>query len=109
MGDIRLRLKNSTGKIVTVTLFNVRYVPTFIGNLFSIPTAMSNGAEIRFRNNKMEVEKEDAIFEFLPTNTDNCGSLFSIDAERKISDCEVAFMAKKQDENNYYITNQEKD
>ena len=95
MGDICLKLKNSTGKIVTVTLFNVRYVPTFIENLFSISTAMSNGTEIRFRNNKMEVEKEDAIFEFLPTNTGNCGFLFSIDAERKIDNCEMAFMAKK--------------
>ena len=104
MGDIQLNLKNSTGKTVTVTLFNVRHVSTVIGNLVCISTAMSNGAEIRFRNKKMEVQKEDVIFEFLATNTDNCGSLFSIDAERKISDCEVAFMAKKQDENNYYIT-----
>ena len=36
MGDIRVKLKHSTGKTVTVTLFNVRYVPTFIGNLFNI-------------------------------------------------------------------------
>ena len=106
MGDIGLKLKNSTGKTVTVTLFNVRYVPTFIGNLFSISTAMSNGAEIRFRNKKMEVKKEDAMFEFLPTNMDNCGFLFSIDAEREIGYCEKGFMAKKQNEIN--ITNQEK-
>ena len=58
MGDVNLKLKNSTGTTVTVTLSNVRYVPTFIGNLFSIPTAMSNGAEIRFINNKMEVRKK---------------------------------------------------
>ena len=52
MSDIQLKLKNSTGKTVIFTLFNVRYVPTFIGILFNISTAMSNGAEIRFRNNK---------------------------------------------------------
>ena len=45
MGDIQLKLKNSTGKDVTVTLYNVRYVLSFIVNLFSISTAMSNGAE----------------------------------------------------------------
>ena len=95
MGDINLKLKNSTGTTVTVTLSNVRYVPTFIGNLFSIPTAMSNGAEIRFINNKMEVKKKDDVFEFLPENADNCGSLFCINSERKIVDRETAFMAKK--------------
>ena len=47
MGDIQLKLKNSTGKEVTVTLYNVRYVQSFIGNLFSISRAMSNGAEIQ--------------------------------------------------------------
>ena len=46
MGDIQLKLKNSTGKEVTVTLYNVRYVPSFIGNLFNISTAMFNGVEI---------------------------------------------------------------
>ena len=106
MGDIQLKLKKITGKTMTVTLFNVRYVPTFIGNLFSISTTMSNGAEIRFRNKKMEVQKEDVIFEFLPTNTDNCGFLFSIDAERKNGNYEKAFMAKKVNENN--IINQNK-
>ena len=73
MGDILLKLKNSTGKDVTVTLYNVRYVPSFIGNLFSISTAMSIGAEICFRNKKMEVQKGD------------CGFLFSIDGERERS------------------------
>ena len=62
MGDIQLKLKNSIGKMVTVTLYNVRYVPTFIGNLFSISTAMSNGAEIRFRNKKMESTKRRRYF-----------------------------------------------
>ena len=76
------------------TLSNVRYVPTFIGNLFSISTAMSNGAEIRFINNKMEVRKKDVMFEFLPANKDNCGSLFCINAKRKIANRETAFMAK---------------
>ena len=69
MGDINLKLKNSAGTTVTVN------VPTFIGNLFSIPTAMSNGAEIRFVNNKMEVKKKNDMFEFLPSNTDSYGSL----------------------------------
>ena len=100
MGDIQLKLKNSTGKEVTVTLYNVRYVPSFIGNLFSISTAMSNGANIWFRDKKMEVQKEDAIFEFLPTNMDNSGFLFSIDGVRKISKYEKAFMAQKLDEKN---------
>ena len=45
----------------------------------------------------MEVQKEDAVFEFLPSNTDNCGFLFSIDVERKISRCGKAFMAQKLD------------
>ena len=83
MGDINLKLKNSAGTTVTVTLYNVRYVPTFIGNLFSIPTAMSNGAEIRFVNNKMEVKKKNDMFEFLPSNIESYGSLFSIRAERE--------------------------
>ena len=69
---------------------------------------MSNGAEIRFRIKKIEVQKEDAIFEFLPTNTDNCGFLFSIDAERKISNCEKAFMAKKFDRNDIVDENRNK-
>ena len=93
---------------MTVTLYNVRYVPSFIGNLFSKSTAMSNGAEIRFKNNKMEVQKEDAIFEFLPTNTDNCGFLFSIDGERKISKCEKAFKAQKLDTKNIEEVNKNK-
>ena len=49
-----------------------------IGNLFSIPTAMSNGAEIRFVNNKMEVRKKNDMFEFLPSNTNSYGSLLEI-------------------------------
>ena len=108
MGDIQLKLKHSTGKEVTVTLYNVRYVPSFIGNLFSISTAMSNGAKIRFRDKKMEVQKEDAIFEFLPTNMDNCASIFRIDAERKIGNCEKAFMAKKFNENKVIDQNKNK-
>ena len=81
---------------MTITLSNVRYIPTFIGNLFSIPTAMSNGAEIRFIDNKMEVRKKDVMFEFLPANTDNCGFLFCINAKRKIVNRETASMAKTQ-------------
>ena len=57
-GDILLKLKDSTGKNKTVTLYNVRYVPSFVGNLFSISTAMTNGAEIRFKDKKMEVQKK---------------------------------------------------
>ena len=83
MGDINLKLKNSVGTVITVTLYNVRYVPSFIGNLFSISTAMANGAEIRFVNNKMEVQKNNDMFEFLPSNNPSYGSLFSIRAERK--------------------------
>ena len=94
MGDINLKIKNSTGTTLMVTLSYVRYVPTFIGNLFSIPTAMSNGAEIRFINNKMEVRKKDVMFEFIPENPDNCGSLFCINAKRKIVNRETAFMTK---------------
>ena len=95
MGDILLKLKDSTEKDIVVTLHNVRYVPSFIGNLFSISTAMSNGAEIHFRNKKMEVQKKDATFEFLATNLDNCGFLFSIDGERKIDKCEQALVAQR--------------
>ena len=57
MGDIPLVLKNATGKEVTLTLLNVRYVPTFIGNLFSISTAISNGAEVNFKNKKWKYKK----------------------------------------------------
>ena len=69
----RLEIYYSTGKDIIVTLHNIRYVPSFIGNLISISTAMSNGPEIQFRNKKMEVQKRDAVFEFLLTNSDNCG------------------------------------
>ena len=69
---------------------------------------MSNGAEIRFINNKMEVRKKDVMFEFLPANTDNCGSLFCIDAKRKIVNRETAFMAKKQTECNSDTIKQDK-
>ena len=84
MGDILLKFNDSTRKDRVVTLHNVRYVPFFIGNLFSISTAMSNGAEICFRNKKMEVQKRDSVFKFLLTNSDICGFLFSIDGERRI-------------------------
>ena len=67
LGDVNLKLKNSVGTVMTITLYNIRYVPSFIGNLFSIPTAMANGAEIRFINNKMEVQKNNDVFEFLPS------------------------------------------
>ena len=56
---------------------------------------MSNGAEIRFVNNKMEVKKKNDMFEFLPSNTDNYGSLFSIRAIRKTINNESAYMARK--------------
>ena len=55
MGDIHLKLKDSTGSNKVFNLSNFRYVPSFVGNLFSISTAMTNGAEIRFKNKKMEV------------------------------------------------------
>ena len=93
---------------VMVTLSNVIYVQTFIGNLFSIPTAMSNGAWIRFVNNKIEVRKKDDVFKFLPANADNCGSLFSISAKRRIVNTETAFMAKKQTRCNGDTTSQDK-
>ena len=83
------------GTVITITLYNVRYVPSFIGNLFSIPTAMANGAEIRFVNNKMEVQKNNDMFEFLPSNNTSYGSLFSIRAERKNVNNEWAYMARK--------------
>ena len=82
MGDTLLKLKGSTGKDKIVTLYNV---PSFIGNLFGISTATTNGAEIRFKNKNMEVQKRDVVFEFLLTNSDNCGFLFSIDGQRTIS------------------------
>ena len=69
---------------------------------------MSNGAEIRFINNKMEVRKKDDVFEFLPANADNCGSLFSISFERRIVNTETAFMARKQTRRNGDTTSQDK-
>ena len=56
---------------------------------------MSNGAEIRFVNNKMEVKKNNDMFEFLPSNKESYGSLFSIRAERKIVNNGWAYMARK--------------
>ena len=56
---------------------------------------MSNGAEIRFVNNKMEVQKNNDMFEFLPSNTASYGSLFSIRAERKNVNNGWAYMARK--------------
>ena len=41
------------------------------------------------------IKKKDVIFEFLTTNTDNCGSLFCINAKRKIINKELAYMARK--------------
>ena len=95
MGDILLKLKDSTGKNKIVTLHNVRCVPSFLGNLFSISTAMTNGAEIRFKNKKMEVQKGDTVFDFLLTNSNNCGFLFSIDGQRAICKSEKALVAQK--------------
>ena len=48
------------------------------------------------------------MFEFLPANMDNCGSLFCINAKRKIVNRETAFMAKKQTECNSDTINQDK-
>ena len=56
---------------------------------------MSNGAEIRFVNNKMEVKKNNDMFEFLPSNKESYGSLFSIKAERKNVNNGWAYMARK--------------
>ena len=56
---------------------------------------MSNGAEIRFVNNKMEVRKKNNIFEFLPSNKESYGSLFSIRVKRKIVNNEWAYMARR--------------
>ena len=43
----------------------------------------------------MEVKKKNDMFEFLPSNTDSYGSLFSIRAERKIINNGLAYMARK--------------
>ena len=58
MGDILLKLKDSTGKKKIVILYNVRYVPCFVGNLFCISTAMTNGAGIRLKDKKWKFKKE---------------------------------------------------
>ena len=57
---------------------------------------MANG-EIRFVNNKMEDQKNNDMFEFLPSNNTSYGSLFSIKAKRKIINKESAYMARKND------------
>ena len=48
------------------------------------------------------------MFEFLPANTDNCGSLFSISAKRRIVNTETAFMPRKQTRRNDDTTSQDK-
>ena len=56
----------------------------------------------------MKVRKKDFMFKFLPANVDNCGSLFSISAERRIVNTETAFMARKQTRRNSDTTSQDK-
>ena len=56
---------------------------------------MTNGAEIRFKDKKMEIQKGDAVFKFLPMNLDDCGFLFSIDGQRTICKSEIALVAHK--------------
>ena len=48
------------------------------------------------------------MFEFLPANMDNCGSLFCINAKRKIVNRETTFMAKKQTGCKNNVINQDK-
>ena len=43
----------------------------------------------------MEVRKDDAVFKFLPTNSDNCGFLFCLEGTRRMNEKEKAFMALK--------------
>ena len=43
----------------------------------------------------MEVRKDDAVFKFLPTNSDNCGFLFCLEGTRRMNEKEKAFMAQK--------------
>ena len=43
----------------------------------------------------MEVRKEDAVFEFLPTNTNNSGFLFCLEGTRRMNESQKAFMAQK--------------
>ena len=64
MGDLQLKLKDSLRENKIITLLDVRYIPSFVGNLFSISTAMTKGAEIRFKNKQIKVQKGDATFEF---------------------------------------------
>ena len=82
MDDLQVKLKDSTGNYKIVTVSNVMYVPSFVGNLFSISTARTKGAKIRFKDRSMQVQKGETVFELLPTNTNSCGFLFSIEAER---------------------------
>ena len=67
---------------------------------FSISNAMTNGAEMRCKNKKMEMRKRDVVFVFLLTNSDNCGFLFSIDGQRTISKSEKALVVQKHDMHN---------
>ena len=43
----------------------------------------------------MEVRKKNDMFEFLPSNTNSYGSLFSINVQRKIINNGSAYMARK--------------
>ena len=95
MRDLQLKLKDSTGNYKIVTLSNVRYVPSFVGNLFSISTAMIKGAEIRFKDRSMQVQKGETVFKFLSTNTNSCGFLFSIEVQRMNLTSEKVLVAQK--------------
>ena len=43
----------------------------------------------------MEVRKNDAVFEFLPTNSNNSGFLFCLEGTRRMNENQKAFMAQK--------------
>ena len=90
-----MKLKDSTRNYRVMTLFNVIYVPSFVGNFFSISTAMSSGAKIRFKDRSMKVQKREMVFDFLPTNTNSCLFLFSIEAERVNLKSDSTLVAQK--------------
>ena len=58
-GDAEVFLKDTNGKCVKTVLKNALYIPSYPQDIFSVKTATSNGAELRFAQDSGELTLED--------------------------------------------------
>ena len=99
-GSIEISLQEKTGKIDRMMLHHVLYIPTFPMDIFSVPAATENEAEVLFRKqsseltlkngSKFEVKKRQNLF-FL----DNVFSVSTQEVVNAVSD--KSKMARKAD------------